>query len=155
MAAEPEPTKAVTFTAENAPSKTVTLGSVDPKSGFKFALELSSKGAAVRSATFSEFDDRDYKDPKPLEILSPVELADGSEVLTLANTNFVFVKQEMQLPLSRLNWMGGDVETDADGVQTAKWEAEIISSAGEPAVKLIKTYKVFPDRYDFQCEIDG
>lgn len=152
-AAEPQPTREVTFTAENGPSKTVTLGSIDPESEFKFALELSSKGAAVRSATFSEFDDLDYKDPKPLKILSPVELADGGELLTLANTNFVFVKQEMQFPLGKLNWMGGNVETAADGTQTVKWEAEIISSAGEPAVKLIKTYKILPDRFDFECEL--
>ncbi len=153
QAAEPEPATAVTFTAENAPQKTVTLGSIDPKSGFKFELELSSRGAAVRSATFSEFDDRNIKNLKPLVILSPAELADGSEVLTLANTNFVFVKQEMQLPLGKLNWAGGNVETASDGAQTAKWEAQIKSSAGEPIAKLIKTYKVFPDRYDFQCEL--
>ncbi len=153
MAAAPEPVKETTFTALNGPTKTVTLGSLDPNSGFKFALELDSKGAAVRSATLSEFDNRNYKNLKPLQILLPVELVDGSEVLTLANTNFVFVKQEMRLPLGKLNWVGGNTQTATDGSQTTKWEAEIKSSTGEPAAKVIKTYKVFPDKYDFQCEM--
>ena len=47
----------INFGADNAPARSVTLGSVDPKSGFKFQLELSSKGAAVSKATFSEFDE--------------------------------------------------------------------------------------------------
>jgi len=153
ITAAPEPVKEVTFIADNAPAKTVTVGSVDPKSGFKFALELDSKGAAVRTATFSGFDDRNYKNPKPLKILSPVELAGGGEVLTLANTNIVFVRQEMQLPLGRLNWQGGNAQIASDGSQTVRWEAEIKNSTGEPAAKLTKTYKVFPDRYDFECEI--
>jgi len=35
------------FGADNAAARSVTLGSVDPKSGFRFQLELSSKGAAI------------------------------------------------------------------------------------------------------------
>ena len=93
------------------------------------------------------------KNPKTFGIISPVELSDGSEVLTLANTNFVFVKQEMQLPLSKLNWKQGMLQPSADGTQTCRWEAEIKNSEGEPVAKLIKTYKVFPDRYDFECEL--
>ena len=47
------------FRAYGAPgeSKSIMLGSTDPKSGFKFQLELTSKGAAIAKATFSEFDD--------------------------------------------------------------------------------------------------
>ena len=48
----------VTFGADHAPAKTVILGAVDPntedpKTGFKFQLELSSMGACIRKATFS------------------------------------------------------------------------------------------------------
>ena len=52
----------------------------DANTGFKYQLELSSKGAAIRKVTFSNgpdmqgkatgFDDRDHKNPQPLEILS-------------------------------------------------------------------------------------
>ncbi len=143
-----------TFGADNAPAKTVTLGSTDPKSGFKFRLELSSKGAAIRKATFSEFNNRDYKDPQPLVILSPVKLTGGSEILTMANKTLVFVEQKLQLPLDRLHWKSYDVETAEDGSQTARFEAIIKNeSTGEPVFKLIKTYKVLPDSYMLDCNL--
>jgi hypothetical protein len=48
----------VTFGADNADVETVILGAMDPntenaETGFKFQLELSSKGAAIRRAIFS------------------------------------------------------------------------------------------------------
>ena len=143
-----------TFTADNAPAKTVVIGSTNPQSGFKFQLELSSKGAAVRKATFSEFDDRDYKDPQPLAILSPVKLTDGSEILTMANKTLVFVEQKLQLPLNRLHWESYSVETPEYGSQAARFEAVIKNKdTGEPVLKLIKTYKVLPDSYMLDCSL--
>ncbi len=144
----------VIFGADNAPAKNVTLGSVDPNSGFKFQLELSSKGAAIRKATFSEFDDRDYKNPQPLVIISPVQERDGREILAMANTSFVFVQQQLQLPLDRLHWKSSDKETAEDGSQTARFEATIkVQGTNEPVFKLIKTYKVVPGSYLLYCDI--
>jgi len=144
----------VTFGADSAPAKSVTLGSVDPQSGFNFQLELSSKGAAIRKATFSGFKDRDYKDPQPLVIISPVQEKDGREILSMANTNFVFVQQQLQLPLDRLHWKSLDEETAEDGSQTARFEAIIkIVGTNEPVLKLIKTYKIIPRSYLLECNI--
>ncbi len=141
------------FSADPAPPRIVTLGSVDPKSGFKFQLELSSKGAAIRKATFSGFDDRDYKDPQPLVILSPVH--DGSEILPMANKEFIFVEHKLLLLLNDLHWKY-DVEKAADDSQTsqtASFEAVIKDAAGEPVIKLIKTYKVTPGSYLLECKL--
>ncbi len=144
----------VTFSADSAPAKSVTLGSVDPKSGFNFQLELSSKGAAIRKATFSGFDDRDYKDPQPLVIISPVQERNGREILTMANMSFVFVQQQLQLLLDRLHWKCFGKETAGDGSQTARFEAIIkIVGTDEPVVKLIKTYKIIPGSYLLECNI--
>ena len=49
----------ISFGADNAPAKTIILGAADPKTedpktGFEFQLELSSKGAAIRTATFRD-----------------------------------------------------------------------------------------------------
>ncbi len=140
--------------ASDAQAKTVSLGSFDPKSNFMLQLELSSKGAAIRKAVFSRFDDRDYKNPKPLEILSPVQLPDGSEVLSMANTSFVFVEQQLQLSLDKLHWesLGGEKGTDGSQ-QTARFEATIkVQDTNEPVIKLIKTYKVTPDSYLLECD---
>jgi YidC/Oxa1 family membrane protein insertase len=140
--------------ATNAPAKSVSLGSTDPKSGFKFELELTSKGAAINKATFSEFDDRDYKNPRPLVILSPVKLPDDSEVLSMANKEFVFVQQQLLIPLDKLHWQSFDVETLQDDSQTARFEATIkAQDSGSPVIKLIKTYKVIPNSYLLDCEL--
>jgi len=158
----------VNFSADNAPAKTVTLGAADPKTedhetGFKFQLELSSKGAAIRKVTFSNglhngrpsgFDDRDYKNPQPLVIISPMQETDGSETLTMANTDLVFVQQQLQLPLDRLHWKSFDKETGEDGSQTARFEAIIkIVGTNEPALKLTKTYKIIPKSYLLECNL--
>jgi len=143
----------VHFDAVGGPPATVMLGSTDPRSGFKFELELTSKGAAVSKATFSEFDDCDYKNPKPLVILSPAKLPDDSEVLSMANKEFVFVQQQLQLPLDKLNWKTGDVEKATDGSQRVCFEAIIKDAAGKPVVKLLKTYKVSPNSYLVECRI--
>ena len=137
-----------------APAKSVTLGSVDPKSGFKFQLELSSIGAAIRNATFSEFDDRDYKDPQPLVILSPARQADGSEILSMANRKFVLVKHGWQFALDKLSWKSFYVIPAADGSQTARFEAIIkIVGTDELVLKLIKTYKIIPYSYLLECKL--
>jgi YidC/Oxa1 family membrane protein insertase len=138
----------------NAPAKNVILGSTDPKSGFKFELELTSKGAAINKAALSEFNDRDYKNPRPLVILSPVKLPDDSEVLSMANKEFVFVQQQLLLPLDKLHWQTFDVETLQDGSQTAHFEATIkAQDSGSPVIKLTKTYKVIPDSFLLDCEL--
>ena len=146
-------TETIQLGATNAPAKNVTLGSTDPRSGFKFEVELTSKGAAINKAVFSEFDDRDYKNPQPLAILSPVKLPDDSEVLSMANKEFVFVQQQQQLPLDRLNWKTGDVEKAADGSQRVCFEAIIEDQLGKPFVKLTKTYKVATGNYQLDCDL--
>lgn len=161
MASKPDPASApfgkevrlgmadiAVYEAFGGSPKTIALGSTNPSSGFKFRLELSSKGAAIRKAIFSEFDDRDYKNPQPLVILSPAKLADGSEILSLANSEFVFVQQQLQLALQDLHWRSGDMETATDGTQTVRFEAVIKdTSTDKPVVKLVKIYQVRPDSY--------
>ncbi len=60
------------FVAVGGPDADITLGSLDPNSGFKFQLGLTSFGGAIRGATFSEYNDRDPRNPKPLKVLSPI-----------------------------------------------------------------------------------
>ncbi|MHC4534478.1 MAG: membrane protein insertase YidC [Planctomycetota bacterium] len=162
----------VTFGADSAPASTVILGATDPNTenantGFKYQLELSSKGAAIRKVTFSNgpdmqgkatgFDDRDHKDPQPLEVLSPIYQADGSEILSMANAGFqndALVQQKLALPLQKLHWKSLGVEKAGDGSQTARFEAIIkIQDTNEQVLKLTKTYKIIPGSYLMECNI--
>jgi YidC/Oxa1 family membrane protein insertase len=145
---------AVTFGADNAPAKTIVLGSVDRTSGFEYRVELSSKGAGIRTTTFSKWDDRDYKKPQPLVVISPARRANGSEVLTMANTQLVFVEHQSQLPLDQLEWSSSDVQAEDANSQTARFEAIIKDrDTGEPVLKLTKTYKVSRNSYMLDCDL--
>ena len=141
------------FDAVGGFEKTITLGSVDPNSGFTSQLELYSKGAAIKRATFSEFDDRDHKDPQPLIFLSSVPF-NNNEILSMANTKLILVRQERQLPLDAIHWKSFDKETAEDGSQTACFEALIeAKNTGEPVLKLTKTYKVIRNSYLSECQL--
>jgi YidC/Oxa1 family membrane protein insertase len=146
--------KTASLGAEHAPAKTMTLGSVDPNSGYKFRIELTSKGAAIRTVTFSKWDNRNPKNPQPLEFVSPMTAPGGSEVLVMANTALVFVEEQLQLPLDKLEWQSSEPQTKEDGSQTARFEATINNkTTGEPVLKLTKTYTVRKDTYLFDCDI--
>src|SRR4030042_247073 len=94
------------LSAVGGPAKTIIIGAKDPKTedhetGYKFQLELSSIGAGIRKATFSNgphngrrsgFNARNHKDPHPLVILSPVKSFDGRELLSMANKELYLVE---------------------------------------------------------------
>ncbi|MHC4565832.1 MAG: YidC/Oxa1 family insertase periplasmic-domain containing protein, partial [Planctomycetota bacterium] len=142
--------KDVSYGANHAPDKTVTLGSADRTSGYKYAVELVSIGAAMRTATFSEFDDRDHKDPQQLVIISPIQDAAG-EILAMANRDFVFVDHGQRFPLDKLHWKIVENETTVD---TARFEATLKNEdTGEPVIKLTKTYRIRQDSYLLDCDI--
>jgi YidC/Oxa1 family membrane protein insertase len=152
------------FRADDAEYKTFFLGAADPKTenpdkGFRFQMELSAKGASIRKAVFSDgdnkgFNDENYKDPQPLTVLLPAQRPDGSEALSLANTEFIFVQQQLQLLLDKLCWKTIGVLTAEDGSQTAHFETIIRDSATDgPVVKLTKTYKVSPGSYLLDCDV--
>lgn len=156
--------ESISFGADDTTPTTVIIGARDPNTedpdaGFKYQLELSSKGAAVRTVTFSDgdgkgFDDRDPKNPRPLVVVSPMRREDGREILAMANASFVFDEHGLQLPLDRLQWKSGGVENAQDGSQTARFEAIIkIRDTNEPVVKLTKTYEVRPGSYLLGCDI--
>jgi YidC/Oxa1 family membrane protein insertase len=147
------------FTAAGGPAESVILGAQDPKTedpdaGYKLQLELSSMGAAVRKATFSNgdnkgFDNRDPEDPQPLAILSPV----GSGILSMASRELVLVGQDRQFALDKLSWESFDVETAEDGSQTVRFQVVIKDPGGQPILRLNKTYKIAVNSYLLECKL--
>jgi len=143
------------FDAVGGLIKSVTLGSVDPNTGYKFQLVLTSRGGAVEKATFSEFNDRNYKDPQPLVFLSPISYGNSSktgQLFSMAVNKFVLVRQQRQFPLDKLSWASSDIETTSSS-QTAGFEALIIDSAGQPMLKIKQVYTVAVDSYLAECKI--
>jgi len=156
---------AVSFGADHAEAKTVILGAPDPNTedpemGFKFQLELSSKGAGIRTVTFSDgngngFDDRDPDDPQPLVLISPAKTRGGGEILAMANASFVLANYRLgELFLDGLHWKSAGAENGEGGSQIARFEAIIkVEDTNEPAMKLTKTFKVRPGSYLMDCDI--
>jgi len=149
----------IVYGVNHGPAKKVVLGAAepqneDPETGFKFQLELSTKGAAIAKATFSNgdgkgFDDRDHENPQPLVILRPIQYA-GGEILSMANTDFIFVEHGAQIPLDKLHWN----VIEEDDPHAAMFEAVIKDEAtGEAVIKLTKTYRVSPGSYLLDCDV--
>ncbi len=134
------------YGAIGGPDVNVAVGSVDPESRFKYRLVLDSQGAAIRTATFSEYNDRERKNPQPLTFLSPANL-DAREILALANGGFTLLDQGRRLDLGRLSWKALDVEKLEGGGSAAPFEALIVDSNDQPVLRLTKTYQVRPDTY--------
>jgi YidC/Oxa1 family membrane protein insertase len=126
----------------------IPLGAVDPASGFKYRLVLDSKGAAVRTATFSEFDDRGRTPPVPLTFLSPVEV-DGRQVMSMTFPELTLLDQERRLRLDELHWKIVGTQKLEDGTEEASFEATIVDPQDRPVLKLTKTYRVRPGTYMF------
>ncbi len=156
LAAEEAPSLQATpppsFSAVGGSPKAITLGSLDANTGFKFLIDLTSRGAGISDAKFSEFGDLDNKNPQPLAILSPTANLDGTPVFSMA-TRSLILDNQLQLRLDKLDWTAGEVETDSN-TQTARFEAIIKNkTTGKPAVKLIKTYRVTQKSYDLDCNL--
>jgi YidC/Oxa1 family membrane protein insertase len=124
----------------------VPIGSVDPASGFKYRLVLDSRGAALRTATFSGFDDRTSEPPKPLTFLSPIDI-DGHQVLSMATRELSLLDQKRRLPLDELDWAVLGVEKLDDGGERASFEATIVDSHDRPVLRLTKVYTIRRDTY--------
>jgi len=145
------------FDAVGGPQKDLVLGSTDPESGYKYRLEMTSRGAAIRRAVFSEFDNRDPDDPQPLKIISEMPLGE-EEVLSMSLADFrLFVDPTSELmrpfPLERMSWETFEGQTGSDGSQSVRFEATIKDDKGQPVVKLTKTFNIVRDSYLLSGEI--
>jgi len=146
------------FGATGGPLETVTVGSVDPNSGFMFQLELDSRGAAIRQATFSGFDNRDPDDPQPLVFLSPAEIGGGKAFFSMANQGLAGTlkgdERTYGVPLGRLSWKTLGTETLTDGGAAVSFEATVVDPEDQAVLRLTKTYRIYPNTYLLDCSLD-
>ncbi len=130
------------------PENAATAPSTEPP--LTVSVEQSTtyqaKGAAIRQAAFSEHYDRDRKNPQKLVFLSPVEMG-KSDLFSFANGMFVLADQKQGLDLGLLNWECQGKQTGENGEESVEYQATIIDGAGQPAIKLVKTYRVIPNSY--------
>ena len=150
-----------TFNVSGGESSVVYLGasdpcSEDPDTGYKFQLEIRSAGAAVRKVTFSAvgnkgFNDRHFRNPKPLVLIKPVVIPDQDQVMTMANTYFKLIEPNTALSLNRMSWKNLGVIKEDDKTQSVSMEALITDPDGAAVLRLVKTYTVTKQSFLADC----
>ncbi len=150
------------YNADDAQPAAVIIGAQDPQtenpiSGYKLSLELSSRGAGLEKAVFTNGDNKGFTNldpdaPKPLQFISPV--SDGREILSMTNGKFVFVDDQLQLALDQLQWKSLPVEKTPQGGQKAVFEALITQgSPDSQVIKITKSFQINPDSYDVKVNV--
>ena len=151
-ALEPAPA-ATRLSAVGAQAQSALLGSTDEDSTFNYQLDLTSTGAALKTASFREWTDRARHDPKPQIFLQPVTLG-NTRILSFASQSLLLYNYNQKLPLDQLDWKLTQVSDEPNAVQTAQFETTISADNSQPALVVRKTYTVRPDTYLFDLTID-
>ncbi len=120
-----------------------TIGSVMDEDGYKFELQLNSRGASIEYARLTDYFTR-ATETDPMMILSPVMDDTGSQILSLASGYLSFDGFAGRFPLHKLNWRTGDI-TENNGVQSLTFSSELAVPDYGNVLRLTKTYKVAKD----------
>jgi YidC/Oxa1 family membrane protein insertase len=123
-----------------APS-TVTLGTSQPNWKYMFEIVFSSKGASVSRVTLSQFKSR-FDKKMQLDVLSPLQLADGSEVLSMETGSFAMLDQKIAQPV-----------TADDGTQSVTFTASVKRDDNGEVIQIAKTYTIRPNEYHIDCDV--
>jgi YidC/Oxa1 family membrane protein insertase len=156
------------LSAVSGKEETVTLGTLyefcqrttDPAQ-YKYQIELTTRGAAVKSVTLSEFNDRDPDNPKPFVLLNPI-LAETSPIYSLTSRSFRIAGPnasafpDQAFPLQRLNWMLLQHDQDSAVFEARLGRVETRDGQrvlAETQIRLQKTYRIRRGSYDLTCEL--
>jgi YidC/Oxa1 family membrane protein insertase len=146
-----EATPGFSAVVAGAPS-TVTLGSSQSDSKYKFEIVFSSRGASISKVTLSQFKDR-FDKKKQHTLLAPLKLSDDSETLSMTTGSFAMLDQKIAFPLEQLDWFAGEPVTQADGTQSVAFTASIKQSDSGEVLHIVKTYTIKPDQYHIDCDV--
>ncbi len=139
--------------AVNDASRTVKIGSVDPESGYEFEVELTTKGAAVSSATLTNYFAREPQPHEPLVFLRPINRNNKSLYSLATGAVQIYDRQKNPLPLDLLDWKLLETGTDEQGAEFCRFEAMLMDYERKDAFRLIKTYKVRPESFTVDCDL--
>ncbi|MCP4449947.1 MAG: membrane protein insertase YidC [Planctomycetes bacterium] len=147
-------TSVVRLKALGGETESVQLGSTDKDTGYKYLLDLTSTGAALNTASFSEWDNRARKDPEPQTLLQPAMVGNGKQLRSLASQALLLYNYDQKLSLDQLAWKLTQFSAEPNSPQTAQFEATIVTGDNKPALRILKTFTVKPDTYLFDVKIE-
>jgi YidC/Oxa1 family membrane protein insertase len=157
------------LSAVSAKEQTVMLGAVydtcvgaNEPDKYKFQVELTSAGAAIKTVQLSEFSNLDRKNQKPLQILNPVAGNWGKMVYSLACESLYVVRKgegfsNIAFPLDKLQWQLVEPLESNKAVFVAEMgileDKDGKSQLGNPVLRITRTYAVQSGSYDLGSDI--
>lgn len=122
------------LTIPDYPSQEITLGSVDPNSGYALAVDLTSTGAAIESVRLTSPQFRDLKD----ETLQARIVGNNQTADRTFSTAFAVIDQQLEKTgqtLETANWnLAGTDENEKGSSATFEYEAP------DKSLRIRKTY---------------
>lgn len=165
---EPQITAPLKVAAISGKEQTVAIGQVyddiertADADKYKFKVELTTLGAAVKTAELSEFSDLKAKDPKPLQLLSPIlngkpAYSMACESLYIVRQGQTFSKVGLAFPLDKLNWQLAEQEQNKAVFTAELGDVKIIDGKQQmtsPLLRITRTYSIQPGSYDLVSDI--
>jgi YidC/Oxa1 family membrane protein insertase len=144
----PAMVQGIDISASSAEQKTFTLGSAAPKKAgnpYKLELELTTKGAAISKAILRDYNNRDRKNPQPLELMNGFD-----NINTMAGARLLLPGIGKAFPLDKLNWQSSGITSDSNKAETISFSAVITKDGGD-FIKLTKTYTLKGEDYLLNC----
>ena len=138
----------VNISDSTAGKEMFALGSVSKENNpYKLELSFTPKGAAVTSVRLRDYDNRDSKNPQPLELLNSVDEAKS------------FSSREIKLPniyknplsLDKFEWKVIDIQKTAD-IQKITFATPRID-VNDKLIEVRKTYTLKPESYLVDCKV--
>ncbi|MDH7599502.1 MAG: YidC/Oxa1 family insertase periplasmic-domain containing protein, partial [Sedimentisphaerales bacterium] len=120
----------------------IRMGSTDQRQGYKFEVELSSRGAAIEKVTLAEYPDLSTKARRPLLLIGPLDTTGSMSTSVLALPGL-----RRQVRLDRLDWSCQQLPSDQQAGQMALFEATVVDANKTPILRIQKQYRVTPGQY--------
>ncbi|UCG17728.1 MAG: YidC/Oxa1 family insertase periplasmic-domain containing protein [Phycisphaerales bacterium] len=127
----------------------IAIGNVDnaEESPYRMRLELTSRGAAIESATVTDFAES-VGESERYRLLAPQRDADGGPLFSLAVENVNINGHDVGKLGSLADAKWGVPEDPGEGQESAAFAINVVDADGKPTLRLTRAYRLEPQPVD-------
>ncbi len=125
--------------AEDAGPVVMGAAPDDPESPYRMHLELSPRGAAIRTATLTDYAAK-YASDERYKLLQPEKGPEGPEHVSLALETITVNLQT--IPLEDAVWQVSRSESEKE--QTVRFTLDVVDGQGRPLLRMTREYALQP-----------
>ncbi|MEO0588532.1 MAG: hypothetical protein AAF078_12940, partial [Planctomycetota bacterium] len=140
--------------ADPANPVSVTLGSVDPESGFELEATFSPYGAALFDLRMSGFDERVDGD-EPYALVGQITTSYAGQTYAEYPYAARWVTIDgVQVDLRNAAWSLGEIEREpgSETVRRARYRVTVLDESGEPIAEVVRDWTVELGSYDIALD---